>query len=66
MKTNIIYESMFYIIKYIVCFYVENSKNRCIVFTSMGQVNYLSALQYCYCVVGNSFSGIIEAPSFHI
>lgn len=35
-------------------------------FTSMGQLNYLSALKHCYAVIGNSSSGIIEAPSFGI
>ena len=29
---------------------------------SLGQVRYLSALKYCLVVVGNSSSGIIEAP----
>lgn len=46
--------------------YVEENKDRCIAFTSLGQVRYLSVLQYCKAVVGNSSSGIIEAPSFHI
>lgn len=30
--------------------------------TSLGQVRYLSALKYCDVVIGNSSSGIIEAP----
>lgn len=46
-------------------FVAENS-DRCIMFTSLGQLRYLSALQFCMAVVGNSSSGIIEAPSFHI
>lgn len=46
--------------------YVEKNNGRCISFVSMGQLKYLSALKYCYAVVGNSSSGIIEAPSFHI
>lgn len=46
--------------------YVEKNKKRCIAFTSLGQVRYLSTLQFCKAVVGNSSSGIIEAPSFHI
>ena len=46
-------------------FVLENS-NRSIAFTSMGQLRYLSALQYCVAVVGNSSSGIIEVPSFGI
>jgi len=32
----------------------------------MGQLRYLSALQYVDAVVGNSSSGLIEAPSFKI
>ena len=33
---------------------------------SLGTVRYLSALRYAEFVIGNSSSGIIEAPSFHI
>jgi GDP/UDP-N,N'-diacetylbacillosamine 2-epimerase (hydrolysing) len=43
--------------------FVENNKDRCIAFTSMGQVNYLSTLKHVDAVIGNSSSGIIEAPS---
>jgi UDP-hydrolysing UDP-N-acetyl-D-glucosamine 2-epimerase len=32
-------------------------------FTSLGQQRYLSAMKHCAAVVGNSSSGIIEAPS---
>jgi GDP/UDP-N,N'-diacetylbacillosamine 2-epimerase (hydrolysing) len=35
-------------------------------FVSLGQTNYLSVLQYIDAVVGNSSSGLIEAPSFKI
>lgn len=35
-------------------------------FDSLGMKKYLSALKYCEFVMGNSSSGIIEAPSFHI
>ncbi len=35
-------------------------------FDSLGQIRYLSALQYVDGVVGNSSSGLIEAPSFQI
>ncbi|AKP26374.1 GDP/UDP-N,N'-diacetylbacillosamine 2-epimerase (hydrolyzing) [Leptospira interrogans serovar Manilae] len=35
-------------------------------FTSLGQTRYLSCLQFVDAVVGNSSSGIIEAPSFKI
>lgn len=33
---------------------------------SLGVKRYLSALKYCYMVMGNSSSGITEVPSFHI
>jgi len=46
--------------------YVVKNKNKAIAFTSLGQLRYLSALQYVDAVVGNSSSGIIEAPSFKI
>lgn len=46
--------------------YAAANSARCTVHTSLGQVRYLSALQFCKAVVGNSSSGIIEAPSFHI
>ncbi len=35
-------------------------------FTSLGMIRYLSSLKYCKMVLGNSSSGIIEAPSFKI
>jgi len=35
-------------------------------FISLGQLRYLSALQYVDAVVGNSSSGLLEAPSFKI
>jgi GDP/UDP-N,N'-diacetylbacillosamine 2-epimerase (hydrolysing) len=37
-----------------------------IAFTSMGRLNYLSTLQFVDVVVGNSSSGLLEAPSFNI
>lgn len=46
--------------------YVGINKGRCVAFTSLGQVRYLSALQFCRAVVGNSSSGIVEVPSFYI
>jgi len=42
------------------------SRHNAIAFTSMGQLNYLSALQFMDAVVGNSSSGLLEAPSFKI
>ena len=44
--------------------YVKKNKERCISFTSMGQVKYLSTLKYVKMMIGNSSSGIIEMPSF--
>ena len=35
-------------------------------FESLGMLRYLSALKYCNFVIGNSSSGLIEAPSFKI
>jgi UDP-N-acetylglucosamine 2-epimerase (non-hydrolysing)/GDP/UDP-N,N'-diacetylbacillosamine 2-epimerase (hydrolysing) len=46
--------------------YVEHQKMRCIQFKSMGLIRYLSALMFCSAVIGNSSSGIIEAPSFGV
>ena len=46
--------------------YVLKNSNKSICFTSLGQLRYLSALQYVDAVVGNSSSGLIEAPSFKI
>lgn len=46
--------------------FVQKNKHRSIAFASMGQLRYLSALQFCSAVIGNSSSGIIEAPSFRI
>ena len=46
--------------------FVKVNPERCVVFTSMGQLRYLSALQFCTAVMGNSSSGIIEVPSFGI
>jgi GDP/UDP-N,N'-diacetylbacillosamine 2-epimerase (hydrolysing) len=53
------------IIKMINDFVSENS-DMSIAFTSMGQLNYHSTLQYVDAVVGNSSSGLSEAPSFRI
>ena len=45
--------------------YVVKNDNA-VAFQSMGQLNYLSALQFMDGVVGNSSSGLLEAPSFKI
>jgi GDP/UDP-N,N'-diacetylbacillosamine 2-epimerase (hydrolysing) len=46
--------------------FVDNSKGKAKAFTSLGQVRYLSALKNMNLVLGNSSSGLIEAPSFRI
>lgn len=46
--------------------YVKDNKDRCRAYTSLGQLRYLSTLQFCVAVVGNSSSGIIEVPSFKV
>ncbi|OGI00307.1 MAG: UDP-N-acetyl-D-glucosamine 2-epimerase, UDP-hydrolysing [Candidatus Melainabacteria bacterium GWF2_37_15] len=46
--------------------YVTKNPKKAVGFTSLGQQRYLSALQYVDAVVGNSSSGLCEAPSFKI
>ncbi|MBI5789054.1 MAG: UDP-N-acetylglucosamine 2-epimerase (hydrolyzing) [Candidatus Schekmanbacteria bacterium] len=46
--------------------YVASHSLCSIAVASMGQLKYLSAMQFADAIVGNSSSGIIEAPSFKI
>jgi GDP/UDP-N,N'-diacetylbacillosamine 2-epimerase (hydrolysing) len=46
--------------------YVAANSERSVAFTSLGKLRYLSALRYVDGVVGNSSSGLAEAPSFKI
>lgn len=46
--------------------YVANNPHKTVAFASMGQLRYLSTLQYVDAVVGNSSSGLLEAPSFKV
>ena len=46
--------------------YVNNHKDKAVEFKSLGQLRYLSALQFVDFVIGNSSSGILEVPAFHI
>jgi len=46
--------------------FVKNNINKSISFTSMGSLNYLSTLQFVDGMIGNSSSGLLEAPSFKI
>lgn len=47
-------------------FYTSQHHENSIGIISLGHLRYLSALQYVDVVVGNSSSGILEAPSFKI
>jgi len=46
--------------------YVSSHKDKAVEFKSLGQLRYLSALQYVDFVIGNSSSGILEVPAFYI
>lgn len=43
-----------------------NQNENAVAFESLGMLRYLSALKYARMVIGNSSSGLIEVPSFHI
>ncbi len=46
--------------------FVKNNAEKSAAFMSLGQKRYLSLMRYCSAVVGNSSSGIIEAPSLGV
>jgi len=46
--------------------YVSKNMERAVVFSNMGQIQYLSAMKFASMVIGNSSSGIIETPSFGV
>jgi UDP-hydrolysing UDP-N-acetyl-D-glucosamine 2-epimerase len=46
--------------------YAKDNPGRVLLVKSLGQLGYLSALQHVDLIIGNSSSGIIEAPSFRI
>jgi len=46
--------------------YANSHKNRVLLLKSLGQKNYLNALKLSKLVIGNSSSGIIEAPSLQV
>ncbi len=46
--------------------YVSKNSHKAVAFVSLGQLRYLSAMQFVDGVVGNSSSGLAEAPSFKI
>jgi UDP-N-acetylglucosamine 2-epimerase len=45
--------------------YVEKNSNRVFAYTSLGDLLYISLLKQVDLVIGNSSSGLIEAPFFH-
>ena len=46
--------------------YIKKNPKKCFYFKSLGTNNYLSFLKNVDCVIGNSSSGIIEAPSLKV
>lgn len=46
--------------------FISARKMNAHIFTSLGQLRYLSAIKYADAVVGNSSSGIIEAPALGV
>jgi len=46
--------------------YVEEYPGRCMFTPSLGYLRYLSALRLCSAVIGNSSSGIMEAPALNV
>lgn len=53
-------------IKKLIESYAHRNPNRVKAYTSLGQRNYLSLLKYSSVMIGNSSSGIIEAPYFKL
>ena len=54
------------IIKKMIDEFVSSHHERSIAFTSLGNLNYLSTLQFVDGMVGNSSSGLAEAPTFKV
>lgn len=46
--------------------YVSAHSDKAYAITSLGKRRYYSALKFATAVIGNSSSGLVEAPSFHI
>lgn len=46
--------------------YKQSQPKRILLVKSLGQILYLSCLKHCAVVIGNSSSGLIEAPSFKV
>lgn len=43
---------------------IKKQNSNLFLFESLGSKGYYTALKHCYCVIGNSSSGIVEAASF--
>ncbi len=54
------------IINKLIIEYVDAHKDKAVAFKSLGQLRYLSALQFVDFVIGNSSSGMTEVPAFYI
>lgn len=54
------------IIKTMIEEFVSLHSQKAIAFSSMGHLKYISTLQFVDCVVGNSSSGLLEAPTFRV
>ena len=61
-KTNADHEGR--VVNQMIDNFVKQNKERAIAFSSLGQIRYLSAIEHCQLVIGNSSSGLIEVPSF--
>jgi len=46
--------------------FVKGNPNTSVAFDSLGQLRYLSSLQFVNAVIGNSSSGVVEVPYFKI
>lgn len=46
--------------------YAKENRERVLLVKSLGQLRYLSAMKLCAAVVGNSSSGLLEAPVLHV
>ncbi len=46
--------------------YQHKQLERVLLIQSLGQIRYLSVMKHCDAVIGNSSSGLIEAPTFNI
>lgn len=46
--------------------YAQEHKENTLLIDSLGMIRYLSAMKYCAMVIGNSSSGILEAPAMGV